>query len=77
MLIAKIEQLTKQKNLFHSLKLNLGEKGTGGANENASLKNDISFIMASFIYAKQRWLLTTGDPKRRSVFSTFLISDLF
>jgi len=52
-LIAKIEQLTKQKKkLFHSLKLDLGEKGTGDANENASLKNDIIFIMASFIYAK-------------------------
>ena len=36
-LISKIEQLTKQK-LFPSYKLNLEEKSTGGANENASPK---------------------------------------
>ena len=37
-LIAKIEQLTKQK-LFPSRKLNLEGKSTGDANEKASLKN--------------------------------------
>ena len=42
-LIAKIEQLTKQK-LFPSRKLNLEGKSTGDANEKASLKNDINFI---------------------------------
>ena len=36
-LIAKIEQLTKQK-------LNLEGKSTGDANEKASLKNDVNFI---------------------------------
>ena len=36
-LVAKIEQLTKQK-LFPSCKLNLERKSTGDANEKASLK---------------------------------------
>jgi len=42
-LIAKIEQLTKQK-LFPSRKPNLEGKSTGDANEKAFLKNDINFI---------------------------------
>lgn len=42
-LIAKIEQLTKQK-LFPSRKPNLEGKSTSDANEKASLKNDINFI---------------------------------
>ena len=76
--IAKIEQVTNQK-LFPSQELNLEEKSTDGANEGACLKNDVNFILTPFIYAKQKWLLTTGDSKRKSVevFSTFLISDTF
>ena len=44
-LMPKIEQLVKQK-LFRSYKLNSEEKSTGSANENASMKNDINFIVA-------------------------------
>ena len=46
-LLAKIGQLKKQK-LFPLSKLNLeegAEKSTGGENENASLKNEINFIV--------------------------------
>lgn len=49
MLKAKIEQLMKQKLLR---KLHLEDEGKGGANEHASLKNDINLIVASLIYAK-------------------------
>ena len=63
-LIAKIEQLTKQKR-FLSRKLKLEEKSTGSVNENASPKNVIHFIAALFIYTKHKWLLSTGDPKRK------------
>lgn len=62
--IAKIEQLTKQK-LFPSRKLNLikRQERVGSANENASQKYDNNLIVLPFIYAKQKWLLTTEDPK--------------
>ena len=33
------------------------------ANESTSLKNDMKIIVAPFIYAKQRWLLSSGIPK--------------
>ena len=80
-LIAKIEQLTKQKR-FLSRKLKLEEKSTGSVNENASPKNVIHFIAAPFIYTKHKWLFSTGDPKaektlyfnrlrRVELFSTF------
>ena len=59
------ELLTKQK-LLPLRKLNLEEKTTGDVNKNASLKNDIKFVVAPFIYAIQKWLLTPGDLKRRS-----------
>ena len=76
--IVLIEQLVKQK-LFPWCKLNSEEKSRGGENENASLKNDTNFILAPFINARQKWLLTTGDPKRRSieVYSSFPISCTF
>ena len=50
-----------------SFRSNFEEKGIGGPNGNVSLKNDINFIV-SLTYARQKWLLTTGDPKRRSSF---------
>ena len=65
-LVTKIEVLMKQK-LFSSRKLNLEEESAGGANERASLKNDLNFIVAPFIFAKKKCLLSTGDPKRRSI----------
>ena len=83
--IAKIEQLTKQKR-FLSGKLKLEEKSTGSVNENASPKNVIHFIATPFIYTKHKWLLSTGDPKRKlyfnrlrrvELFSTFPISYTF
>ena len=80
MLIAEIVLLTRQK-LFPSRKINLEERKTGGTNENSSLKrlkSDINVIVAPFIYAKQKWLLTTGDPKEEALkSSTFLISYKF
>ena len=50
------------------------DKSTGSANENASQKYDKNLIVVPFIYAIQKWLLTTEDPKRGSVevYSTFL-----
>ena len=65
----KIEQLTKQK-LFPSRKQSFEEKsGTSAVNENAPLKNDMYFIVAPFKYLKQRSLIATWDPKRRSTLS--------
>ena len=72
-LVTKIELLTKQK-LFSSCKLNLEEKGTGGANESTSLKDDLNFIVAPFIFANQKCLLFTGNPKRRNI--EVFLSDL-
>ena len=50
-LIGKIEQLATLE-LFPLRKLNLEDKGAGGANENASWKNYINFIMAPSIYVR-------------------------
>ena len=72
-LVTKIELLTKQK-LFSSCKLNLEEKSAGGANENTSLKDDLNFIVAPFVFANQKCLLLTGNPKRRNI--EVFLSDL-
>jgi len=56
-LIGKVEQLATLE-LFPLCKLNLEDKGTGGANENASRKNYINFIIAPSIYVIQKWLHT-------------------
>ena len=53
-LMTKIDPLTKQEDRWHKSK-------------RISEKND-NFIVTPLIYAKQKWLLTTGDPKSRSSF---------
>ena len=52
--ITKIELLTKQEDGWRKSKP-------------ISEKTD-NFIVTPLIYAKQKWLLTTGDPKSRSSF---------